>query len=314
MASTNTTNLTQELFDMIAMQMLVAVDDRYMFYDQGPILHADQESQTPGAKTINFDRPVLPTGTYTEASRRLTDGTPVDTTGVAITETQVQLVTREYGGPHDGTAVRPFRVTELLKNRAIHNVVAIVGEFMRRDRMRFLDTTVMNLLLAATTVVTPSGDAEAAVATGQVASVAWLRRLNKTMKDAKIPVFPDGHWRLITNTTDEANLKSDPEYREAYRYFQAANPALDGTVMRYEGFNILVSTLPPTNLVGAGGNITGFQSVAYGPNGVGHGISTPPSVRYQDDTDFQRQQSLIWKSEEAIGTLYSDLIIRATTT
>jgi hypothetical protein len=316
MADTSTANLTQELQDLIAAQMLIQVDDAYLFYGNGPVEMVGPEgtSDNDGATVVNFNRPTLPTGTYTETSRRLTDGTAISTTGIAISETQVSLTVREYAGPHDGTAVRPFSVTEFLKRRAKHDVIALIGQFMRRDRNRFLDVTIRDLLLAATTVVTPDGSAEGAVAAGAKASMQFLRNLNKTMKDAKIPTYPNGKWRLMINTQDEQDLMSDEEYREAYRYFAASNPLFTGHVNTVMGFDIMVTTNISTKAVGAGGAVTGYQGAAWGPYGIGHGIAMQPSIRKADDTDFGRSEKVLWISHEIVGTLYSDLFVRTITT
>lgn len=314
MGLTTTGTLTQELMTLLSAEMLIQPDDLYLFYANGPIQHADPDVQTPGAAVISFNRPVLPTGTYTETSRRLTDGTAVALTALAISMTQVSLTTREYAGPHDGNNVLPFGLTEFLKNRAKHNLVAVVGEFMRRDRNRFLDVTVANLELAATTVVTPDGSSAGAIAAGQSASTVWMRAWNKAMKDAKIPTFPNGRWRMVLNTTDEQSLKGDEQYREAARYLANQNPIFNGHVMSYENFDIMVTTMLSTTGVGAGSGVTGNQSVAFGPYGIGHGIGMAPNVRSADDTDYGRQEKVIWKSEEAIGTLYSDLLTRGITT
>lgn len=313
MPNTTTATLTQELMDLISSELLIQVDDEYLFYKNGPIMRADEDARVPGTNIVNFNRPTLPGGTYTETSRRLTDGTAVNTTGLAIAMTQVGLTTREYGGPHDGTNVTPFSVTEFLKNRARHNIVGIVGEFLRRDRNRFLDVAVRDLMAASTSVAVPTAT-EGTITAGQLMTVAFLRILNKVMKDAKIPTFPNGHWRLILNTRDEQNLKADPEYREAYRYWLAANPSLTGKAMMFEGFEIMVSTNIPTKGVGSGGAVTGYQSFAFGPYGIGHAVTMEPEVRRADDTDFGRLERVIWKSEEAVGTLYSDLLFRTITT
>lgn len=315
MSFTTTASLSQEVQAALSAELLIQPDDVYLFFDFGPIQRADADAQVPGTNIINFNRPVLPTGTYTETSRRLTEGTPIDAGIIPITMTQVSLTTREYAGPHDGTAVRPFGVTEFFKNRAKHNAIALIGEFLRRDRYRWQDVVTANLLLAATTVVTPSGDSEATVGAGQKASVAWLRAWNKSMTDAKIPTYPSGNWRLMLNTTDEQNLKSDPEYREAMRYFAKDNPLFKGRLqMSIEGFDIMKTTMFSTSAVGAGSAVTGYQSCAWGPYGIGWGTPLPPSVRAKVDTDYGRQEAVLWKTEEAIGLLYTDLIQRGVTT
>lgn len=314
MALTSTGNLTQELQDAISAELLLQVDDEYSWYNSGPIKHADEDARVPGTNIINFNRPTLPTGTYTEASRRLTDGTAVPSTSLAIAMTQVSLTTREYAGPHDGSAINPFGVTEFLKNRAKHNAVALIGEFLRRDRSRFLDQVVMDLLLSATVVVTPDGSTSGTIGAGVPFSVDMLKRWNKTMKDALIPTYPNGHWRLFLNTKDELDMKRDADYKEACRYLAQGNPLFFGHVASLEGFDIAVNTRLATTPVGVGSAVTGYQSAAWGPYGIGHGISLDPSVRKADDTDFGRQERVIWKSEECVGTLYADLITRGLST
>ncbi len=211
-------------------------------------------------------------------------------------------------------SVKPFIVTKFLKNRAKHSIVEQIGMHLRRDRNRFMDVVTMNLLLAATTVVTPDGSSSGTIAAGVKASVAWLRRMNKQMKDNKIPTFANGRWRLILNTQDESDLKSDEEYREAMRYLANANPIFPGHVMSFEGFDIMVSTMLSTTGVGAGSAIDGYQSVAFGPYGIGHGVAEQPHVEKGDITDYQREESVVWLSIEAIGALYADLLVRGVTT
>jgi hypothetical protein len=314
MPNNTTATLTAELQDMIAAEMLIQPDDAYLFYANGPVQLAGQEAAIPGTNQVLFNRPVLPTGTYTETSRRLTDGTDIDLTGVAITETQVTLTLREYGGPHDGTRVTPYILTEFLKKTAKHNLVAMVGEFMRRDYNRWQDVTTRDLMLAATTVVTPDGSTSATIGAGVKASVAWLRSWNKTMKDSKIPTYPNGRWRMMLTTKDESDLKADPEYREAMKHLAGANPLFNGHVMSIENFDIMISTMYSTTAVGDGGGVDGYQSTAWGPYGIGHARPMPPGIRQGDSTDFGRKESVVWVSHEIIGTLYADLMTRGITT
>lgn len=314
MALNTTSNLSEEVQDMLSAELLVAPDDVYMFFANGPIQRADDDARTPGTNVIKFNRPTLPTGTYTESSRRLTEATPVSTTAIPIAMTQVSLTLREYAGPHDGSTVKPFGVTEFFKNRSKHNVISIIGEFLRRDRNRFLDVVTANLLLAATNVVTPDGSAEADIGVGQKASVAWLRALNKAMKDAKVPTYDNGRWRLAIGTTDEQNLKADPEYRDAMKELAGANPLFSGHVMSLEGFDIMVTTMLSTDTVGVDDLVPAQQGVAWGKYGIGWGLPLPPSVRAADETDYGREERVIWKSEECIGNLYADLLFRTLTT
>ena len=313
MALTTMAALTQETFDAIAAEMLIKADNDFVFLQQ---VVPQQGTVEPGAKTVTFNQPDLPSGTYTEASRRLTEATPITSSSKALTMSTKTLTLREYGGPYDGAEVTPFGITEKLRKMAKHDVVALIGQFMRRDRNKWLDYIRRESMLAATTVVTPDGSAEGAVAAGVSASAAWLRLLNKQMKDSLIPQFANGRWKLIITTQQEQELKSDPEIQAAFREFAIANPILQrGQLGFYENFDIFVDTLMYTKGVGAGSLVTGQQAVAFGPYHLGTLTVMPPEIREADDTDFGRMQRIMWLAIEAHGPLYvADYVVRGITT
>lgn len=313
MGLTTVAGLTQETFDAIAAEMLIKADNDFVFLQQ---VEPQMGTVEPGAKTVTFNQPDLPTGTYTEASRRLTEGTAITANSKAITMSTKTLTLREYGGPYDGSAVTPFGVTEKLRKMAKHDVVPLIGQFMRRDRNKWLDYIRRESMLAATLVQTPDDSDEGVIAAGQGASAAWLRRMNKKMKDNLVPTFANGRWKLIITTQQEQELKTDPEIQAAFREFAAANPILQrGQLGFYENFDIYVDTLMYTKSVGSGGLITGQQSVAFGPYHLGTLTVMPPEIREADDTDFGRMQRIMWISIEAHGPLYvADYVVRGITT
>lgn len=311
---TSTLGLTQELFDMIATELLIKADDQFVFLQN--VTPQGGNSWESGAKTITFNQPDLPTGTYTEASRRLTDATAVDTASIAITMSQKTLTVREYAGPHDGAGVKGFGLTEKLKTLAKHELVGWIGQLLRRDRNKHVNKRRMDDLLTATAVVTPDGSAEGAIAAGVKASAEWLRLMNKKMKDLLIPPFPNGRWKLIIGTDDEADLKRDPDLKQIFQGLgNSAEPAIFGKVAVYENFDIITDTLMPAGAAGAGGLVPSKQSVAFGPYHLGEQIITPPSPRLADETDYGRLIRMIWYSIEAVGPLYCDqYVVRGVTT
>ncbi len=313
MALTTQTALTQETFDAIAAEILIKADNEYVFLQQ---VQPMQGSWEPGAKTVQFNQPDLPSGTYTEISRRLTEGTAIGAGSKAITMTSKTLTVREYGGPYDSGAVTPFGITERLRRMSKHELVPLIGTFMRRDRNKWLDNIYRDFMLAATLNQTPNDAALAAITAGQAASASWLRKLNKKMKDNLIPPFANGRWKLIINTRQEQELKADTEINAAFREFAVQNPIIQrGQLGYYEGFDIYVDTLMPTLGVGAGGAVTGYQAVAFGPYHLGQLTVMAPSIREADDTDFGRQQRILWLSLEAFGPLYvADYVVLGVTT
>lgn len=313
MALTQSTVLTAEVFAAIAAELLLAVDDVYIYAENGPINRA-LEAPPPGASTVSFNKPVLPTGTYTEASRRMTEGTDVDSGSIAISLGATTLTIREYGGPHDGTAVRPFGITEKMKVLAKHNLVALIGNFLRRDRVKFLNTAYRDLLLSTTTVVTADGSTEATIAAGKLMSLDMMRVLNKTMKDAKVPTFPNGHWRFAINTRDELNMKRDAEIRAQFQFDAATSPTVRGYFTTLENFDLITDTLMPTSLVGVATDVTSYQGLAWGPYGIGHEPVMAPEPRMDPANDFGRRDRIIWLSYDALGLLYPELVARTVTT
>lgn len=313
MALTLSSVLTAETFAAIAAELLLAVDDVQIYLEAGPIDRA-LEPPPPGATTVAFLKPVLPTGTFSESSRRMTEGTDVDSGSIAISLNATTLTIREYGGPHDGTAVRPFGITERMKLLAKHNLSELIGSHLRRDRVKFLNTTYQALLLTTTTIVTATGEAEAALTAGKLISLEMMRLLNKTMKDAKAPTYPNGHWRYAISTRDEQNLKGDAKLAAALATSPALSGVLSGYVTTVEGFDILVDTTMPTSLVGAASDVVSYQGIAWGPHGIGHEPVMAAEPRMDPSNDFGRRDRLIWLSYDAIGLLYSEIVARTTTT
>ena len=69
-----------------------------------------------------------------------------------------------------------------------------------------------------------------------------------------------------------------------------------------------------TTAVGVAGGVTGYQGLAFGPWHLGHQVIQDAEPRVADDTDFGRQQRIMWNSIEAFGLLYGDYIYRTVTT
>lgn len=314
MANTTTASIPDEVRQAINMALLLRPDDSYIFPNIGPIQKEDAAVSEQGVTSVKFIKPDYLGGLFTEASRRLSEDTDVSASSQSITETNVVLTTREYAGPHDGTGVVPLGIREFIKRRSTHDLIQWASTLLTRDRNRFLDRVFLDLLLSSTNVVTPDGSAEGALVADKVATVDWIRSVLKAMRDAKVPTYPDGYYRAVITTRDEMNLKKDPEFREHVRYLGQSNPVFPGHVGTIEGFHFAVSTHPPTKGVGAGGAVTGYQSMFFGPLGLGWGTALAPEVREDEVKDFGRKDRLIWIAEEAFGTLYPELLFRGITT
>jgi hypothetical protein len=316
MALTLTSVLTAEVFAAIAAELLLAVDDVHIYLESGPIDRA-LESPPPGASTVAFNKPVLPGSTYAtfqETGRRLTEGTDVNAGSLAISLGATVLTIREYGGPHDGTNIVPFGITERMKLLAKHNLSELIGGFMRRDRVKFLNTTYRDLLLGTTNVVVASGAAEGAVVVSQGMTAVVMRALNKLAIDSKIPPYANGRWRFAINSKDMAALKADADVKAQLNFNAQDSANVRGYIGTWEGMDFITDTYMPTKGVGAGSAVTGYQGILWGPNGIGHEPVMNPEPRLDPSNDFGRRERMMWISYDAIGLLYPELVVRTITT
>jgi hypothetical protein len=186
MAIGTSSSLTQEFVDILSSELLLAPDTQFVFASLANAARAQafeipgaegargadanvnpmgtvdrmgapgsgfckvvSDPQTPG-KTILIDRPAYLAGLFTEASRTLTEGTPIGSTPIAPTMGQVSMLVKEYSGPHDGSGVAPVAITDFLKRRAKHNLIQYVAGLLRRDRNAFVDRVIADALLATT--------------------------------------------------------------------------------------------------------------------------------------------------------------------
>ncbi len=271
------------------------------------------EPATPG-KVILVDQPRYLGGTFTETSRRLTEGTAVSATPQAATMGQVTVTIREYGGPHDGTNVAPIGITEFLKRRAKHDLVQYVGTLLRRDRNKFVDHVVSDLLLTTTHVTTPGDVAEGSLTAGAKLTEDELSEMLRKLQERNIPTFSNGLFMAVLSPKHLEDLKADSKFRESVRYLGTEGALVQGHVANHGGFMIVVSSNIPTAGVGAGSAVTGYRGVAFGPGAIGHAIGMDAEARRSKNDDFGREDRVLWLAHEGWALLDSDFVQRFTST
>lgn len=274
------------------------------------------EPKTPG-DTILIDQPRYLDGSFAEADRVLTEGTPVSTTAQPPTMGQVTVTIKAYGGPYDNTqtAVAPIGISDFLKRRAKHDLVEYVGLLLRRDRNRFVDTVIVNLLLTATNETTPGDVADASLTAGSGLTEDMLSEMLQKLQERNIPTFANGQYLCMVSPKHIRDLRSDTAFRESVRYMASGgeSPLISGHVANHGNFMIVVSNNIPTSLVG-GGSVTGYQGVAFGPNAIGHAIGMDAEARRSKDDDFARQDKVMWVAHEGWHLLDDSFVQRFTTT
>lgn len=311
MPLTTSTNLTQEFVDILTAEMLIEPDVQFVFSQYCKTI---TEVGTQPGKTILIDRYPFLGGTMSEAARALTEGTAiVNTTPLAVTANQVSVTVKEYAGPHNGSsAVVPLGVSEFLKKRAKHDVVGIVGSLLRRDKDAVMDAICRDLYLAVTNVTTAEGTAEGSILAGKPMTTSTLAEIKYQLDARNAPRFANGNYVLILSPKDEKDLLLDAGYREAARY--STDRLFRGEIAQYMGFSVVRSNNLPTKGVGAASAVTGYQSVAFGPDACGQGIGMAPEVRQSTDNDYGRQDLVIWLMHAGFKLLDARFVQRVITT
>lgn len=291
---------------------LKLLDQRWMAVARDFAIVAS-EPTTPG-KVILVDQPRYLGGNYGEADRALTEGTRISATPQAPTMGQVSLTIKEYAGPHDGTAVAPIGITDFLKRRSRHDLVQYLGLLLRRDRNKFVDTVLVNLLLGTTNATTPSGTAEGALTAGALFTETMLAEMLRKLQERNIPTFANGLYMCTISPKHFQDLRQDATFREQVRYLVQENPLITGHVANYGGFMIVTSSNIPTKAVGAGGAVTGYQGVAFGPQSVGWAIGMDAEARRSKDDDYGREDRVVWIAHEAWQLMDANFAQRFVTT
>lgn len=307
---TTAAGISQEFENILLSYMIPKPDDPYIMLNSG-IVKDDTELFAgqpigPGT-TFHVDQPTYLTGTFTEASRALTDGTAVSTTSIGIAESQYTITVKEYGGPYDqgNSRVAPVAITEFLKRRAKHDQAAYLAVLLKRDYGRWLDAVIQGKALGSTNITTADGTAVGSIVAGKLANYQMLTQMVANLETRNIPRFPNGQYRMVISPRDEQYLKQDATLQKAWQYQPPAQDTiLNGYIGSVAGFDFIRSNTIPTAAVGGGGAVTGYQSIAYGAGGaVGFLNPMPVQARRRVDDDFQRQDIWIWIAHHGIGAL-----------
>jgi hypothetical protein len=271
---------------------------------------------TPGLVAL-IDRPIFPAADFGEAARRLTEGTPIDTSNLlAPSMGQATLTMHEYAGPMkaDGSAVAPFAITSVLKQRAKHDLVQYLGELLRRDRNAFVDGVIRDLFLGTSHTTTPAGVATGTMtAGGSPLSEATLAQVLLNLQRRNIRPFPNGNFMLVLDPQHFKDLRGDSAFREITRYQVDRGPVLSGYLASYGGFDFCTSTNMKTAAVGSGGAVTGYQALAFGPEALGWAIGADAHAERSKNDDFNRQDLVIWNSIESFALLNDAIVERIVT-
>lgn len=273
-----------------------------------------REAAGPGT-TFKINRPRFIDGATTLGNRRLGPNSKLFTNTQPITRDQVAVTVYEYAGPGDTNtgAPAPVNVELFAQHRAAHDVLADVGNQLRRDRYKFLDDTIINYLVAAAEANGGSGALNGVTRGGDVASNAaftgggnepfsldLLPKAGESLKSRNVPgIAMDSRYVLVLHPHQMQQLRNDPGYRGQAQFMPAYNILFPGYQGTYENFVVCESQRMPTvSNLGAGSNQTGYKALAFAPSALAWACAMDAKVVRDKNDDGGRYAKFGWLAFE----------------
>jgi hypothetical protein len=270
------------------------------------------DAARPG-QSVMVNRMVFADTTYTEASRRVTRAT-IGSTNVDLTGEQVSLTIHRYAGPLTGAggSVGPHVIEEFDLDRENHSVVQRVGTALQRDRVKFVDYVIGDLLVngAGSSARVYAGDPNFALSADASAFLAAgdrpmdpemiFRAEEYAAQTLKMSPFGNGRWAAFITPRQERQLKTSSRFEKMVKNFPEKNPIFSqylGTLGRTDLF--VTQTAPTTTA----NSLTVQLGVLMGPGAIGYALAKAPNVYADDSTNYGQRVSVIWRADEAFGML-----------
>lgn len=284
----------------------------------GPLTLAGQSYTYPGmvtmettaaqpGTTIKVNRPRFTDGATTLANRRIAPQTKLAGNTQAITRDQIEVTIFETGGPGDASAnVIPISLTLFTQARAAHDLLADIGNQLRRDRYKFLDDTLLNYLIAAAesnaSGVTRGADVAAnSNFVGSGNEPMTLDLIFKAVEQLKMRYAPglgfDGRYVAVLHPHQVQQLKNDPRF-QASGVFNNYNVLFPGYVQVVENVVLCESQrMPvPTNL--GAGSVTGYKGLVVAPMSLTWALAKDAFAQRDKNDDFGRFARFVWLAHE----------------
>lgn len=269
-------------------------------------------SKGPGT-TFKIDRPRFIDGITTLANRRLTPQQKLFTNTQAIGRDQIDVTVYEYSGPGDTAtgAPAPINMSLFAQHRSKHDLLADVGNQLRRDRYKFLDDTIISYLAAAAEStaggITRGGDvaSNAAFVGGgnEAFSLDLLPKGTEQLQTRNVPgIGFDSRYVLVLHPHQMQQLRNDTRYSAASVLIPSYNILFPGYQGTYENYNVVVSQRMPTvSNLGAGTNQTGYKGLAIAPQALAWACSMDAKVVRDKNDDGGRFAKFGWLAFEGFA-------------
>lgn len=257
--------------------------------------------------TVRINRPRYGSGGFTLALREIASGAVISTVPIDLQSEQVSITLKRYGGPYDAVNgnVAPFALDRFDTSRSVHSLAAVTGTHMQRDFDKWIDTVVATFLANGATALFPLGftNVNASQQAGDMpGDIDLLFRSYATLKNANIPMFPNGRYRAFITPTFAQQIKNDPQAASYTRYDVAGlNPVTSpggaptaGYLFSFTGCDVYeATTLPSTTNTNS---VPVYTNIMLGPGMMGLGCGGLPYVTSSTDDNYGESAKVIWLS------------------
>jgi len=282
---------------------LTLAGQNYTFPD---MITMEPTANGPGT-TFKVNRPRFIDGLTTLANRRIAPGTKLAGNTQAFTRDQIDMTVYEIAGPGDSSGnVVPISLELFTQARAAHDLLADIGNQLRRDRYKFLDDTLLGYLVAAAesnaSGVTRGADVAAnSNFVGNGNEPMTLDLIFKAVEQLKMRYVPglnfDGRYVAVLHPHQIQQLKNDPRY-QASGVFNTYNVLFPGYVTVIENVILCESQRMPTPTNLGAGSVTGYKGLVVAPGALTWALCKDAWAARQKDDDFGRYANFIWMAHE----------------
>lgn len=219
----------------------------------------------------------------------------------ALTMGTVTLSTTQYGDV--------VSITDVAKLLSPVAIVSIGAEHISRQATESLDKVARDEIASGGTAYFASIDHTTRATLDStdiitVEGVGGLTRLRAAMFSDKIPLYPDGFYRLYVSPGQGVNIREDADFQAAYQYVDNT-PLITGEIGKIAGFRVIEVVNAPTVASG----VTVHLAIAVGNiKGWGAGSLQSLQVFHQapggDHADLLAQEELLgWKCMWGVAVL-----------
>ena len=273
--------------------------------------------------TIRMNRPVFSGGGFTAAQRLIASGQAISTVGTSITSEQVEITIQRFAGPYDvaNARVAPYPIDRFDAQRSVHDLVALVGVQLQRDRMKFVDSVYASIFdsPASGGLVFP-GDPTNSLTSDSSAFTANVNgnrpmdadtifRAEQKLADAYIPRFANGNYMLIVTPQQARQLRNDPAFQRMAVFETEMNPlkqSFIATLGQVEIYQCSTNTVDTSTVSGVGIN----HAIMFGPGYVGR-VRSGEGCRVVNSTDdnYGDTPKVVWLAYEGQSLLDNRFVV-----